>query len=308
MNTARPGIVVIGSSNTDMVVQTANFPKPGETILGGNFFMFSGGKGANQAVAAARIGAEVTFIGNIGNDIFGQRAISELQAESINTTYISTDQSKPSGIALILVDGKGENEIVVASGANNTLSDQHLLAAESAIAATDIILLQLEIPVNTVLFAAKLGVSHQKKIILNPAPAQEIPAALYSLLFLVTPNETEAELLTGIPVTDRLSAAKAASVLLHKGVQHVIITLGAKGAFFTDGNTELLIAAPVVKAVDSTAAGDVFNGALAVELSNGKDWAEAISFACCAAAYSVTRMGAQPSMPSRQELDKYFPV
>lgn len=298
----QPKITVIGSSNTDMVIQTNSFPTPGQTILGGEFFMFAGGKGANQAVAAARMGAAVTFVSHLGKDIFAQRAIDELIKDGINTDFISRDPVKASGIAMILVDSKGENEIVVAPGANDNLTEQQILAAEMSIVAADLILLQLEIPLPTVLYAAKMGISHNKKIILNPAPARKLPDELLQLLYLITPNETEAEILTGIKVEDISTASKAAGLLLAKGVQQVIITLGAKGAYFKDKNQEFLVPAPTVKAIDTTAAGDVFNGVLAAFLPGNPSIENAISLACNAAAISVTRLGAQVSMPYRHEL------
>ncbi|HRH51174.1 MAG TPA: ribokinase [Panacibacter sp.] len=296
-------IIVIGSSNTDMVVKTNKFPVPGETILGGEFFMFSGGKGANQAVAAARMGSEVTLICKTGNDIFGQRAIEEFKKEGIITTYIGTDLQKASGTALILVDEKGENEIVVAPGANNVLTELDIEAANDAIENAELILLQLEIPVASVLYAAKKGFELGKKVILNPAPAQQLPGELFAYLYLVTPNETEAEILTGIKVTDRKTAADAAEKLLNMGVQNAIITMGAEGAFFKNKDLEMLVPSPKVNAVDTTAAGDVFNGVLASGITSGKDWQAAISTACKAASISVTRMGAQASMPYLHEVN-----
>jgi ribokinase len=296
-------IVVIGSSNTDMVIKTHQFPVPGETIMGGEFFMFSGGKGANQAVAAAKMGGEVVLICKTGNDIFGRRAIDELNKEGINTTYIREAADKASGTALILVNENGENEIVVAPGANETLTAADILSAEQVIASAGIVLLQLEIPLETVLFAARKGYEAGVKVILNPAPAQQLPNEIFSYLYLITPNETEAAILTGIKVNDVVSASQAASVLLQAGVQNVIITLGAQGAFFKNAAMEILISAPVVKAVDTTAAGDVFNGVLSVEITAGAAWEAAISTACKAATVSVTRMGAQASMPYRKEVD-----
>ena len=296
-------IIVIGSSNTDMVVKAAKFPSPGETIMGGEFFMFSGGKGANQAVAAARMGAEVVLICKTGDDIFGQRAIEEFKKEGIITEYINKDAMKASGTALILVDTKGENEIVVAPGANESLAQADIKAAEKLIAAAEIMLLQLEIPLDSVLFAAKKGHELKTKVILNPAPAQQLPKEIFSYLYLITPNETEAEILTGVKVTDIISASAAAGALLQAGVENVIITLGDKGAFFKNAATELMIKAPVVKAIDTTAAGDTFNGVLAVEITAGKDWETAIATACKAASLSVTRMGAQASMPFRIEVE-----
>jgi ribokinase len=297
-------IIVIGSSNTDMVVKTNKFPVPGETILGGEFFMFSGGKGANQAVAAARMGCEVTFVCKTGNDIFGKRSIEEFKKEGIVTNYIDTDLEKASGTALILVDANGENEIVVASGANERLSESNIEAADHAIANADVILLQLEIPVASVLYAAKKAFEFGKKVILNPAPAQKLPKELFGYLYLITPNETEAEILTGIKVEDRNSAAKAAEKLIEFGVQNAIITMGAEGAYFKNHTLEMLVKGLKVSAVDTTAAGDVFNGVLAVGITLGKDWEESISTACKAASISVTRMGAQASMPYLKEVEE----
>lgn len=296
-------IVVIGSSNTDMVVKAAKFPLPGETILGGDFFMFSGGKGANQAVAAARMGSKVTFICKTGNDIFGQRSLEEFQKEGIDTRYIEKDFEKASGTALILVDDSGENEIVVASGANERLLWKDIEAGEKAFVEADVILLQLEIPVESVLYAAKKGFHYGKKVILNPAPALQLPEEIFSYLYLITPNETEAEILTGVKVVDRNTASVAAQKLIEMGVQNAIITMGAEGAYFKNHLFEMLVKAPVVKPVDTTAAGDTFNGVLAVGIASGKEWEESIAAACRAAAISVTRMGAQASMPYKNEVE-----
>ena len=296
-------ILVIGSSNTDMVVKTARFPTPGETILGGEFFMFSGGKGANQAVAAARIGGDVTLICKTGKDIFADRAIAVFKEEGINISHIQTHSTIASGVALIIVDDKGENEIVVAPGSNDSLSDEDIKSAENEIKNADILLMQLEIPVSSVLSAAKLAAKHDKRVVLNPAPAQELPAELYKYLYIITPNETEAEILTGVKVDDLTSASRAAEKLLSYGVKNVIITMGSAGAFFKNKETELMIEAPKVKAVDSTAAGDVFNGVLVAEITSGKNWEAAMTTACKAASISVTRMGAQSSMPYRKEVE-----
>lgn len=297
-----PNILVIGSSNTDMVVKTERFPQAGETILGGEFFMFPGGKGANQAVAAARLGGEVTFICKVGQDIFGQQAVEGFKKEGIATEYCLTSEDTASGVALITVNAEGENEIVVASGANNQLTSADLDAAESAFVAADLILIQLETPIPTVEYAIAKGAKMGKKVILNPAPAQSISEETYQHLFLITPNETEAELLTGIKVEDDATAVQAADAFLAKGVQHVILTLGAKGAFYKSASQQVLVPAQKVKAVDTTAAGDVFNGALTVALAEGENWLPAIQFAAKAAAISVTRMGAQASAPVRSDL------
>lgn len=298
-------VVVIGSSNTDMVVKTKRFPLPGETLLGGDFFMFPGGKGANQAVAAARIGGDVTFICKLGNDVFGQKAKTEFAGEKIHTAYVLTDNHLASGTALILVNEHGENEIVVAPGANNSLSENDIIRADVAMQQTDIILMQLEVPLSTIAYAAKRGFEFGKRVILNPAPAQSLPAELYYHLFLITPNETEASLLTGIRTDTQEGVEEAAKALLARGVKNVIVTLGALGAYFRNDKESFLVASPQVKAMDTTAAGDVFNGALAVELSNNKDWKSAMEIASKAAAISVTRMGAQSSAPKREEVLTY---
>jgi ribokinase len=293
---------VIGSSNTDMVVKTARFPQPGETIIGGEFFMFPGGKGANQAVAAARMGGQVTLIAKVGDDVFGQQALDGFVHEGIHVDYVFTDQELASGVALITVNGGGENEIVVAPGANAALLPADLDQAESAFASADLVLMQLETPVETVLHAAAKTTALGKRFVLNPAPAQVLPAELFPHLFLITPNETEATLLTGIALDDDVALPRVAEAFLQKGVANVIITLGARGAYFHNAETHFSIAAPKVEAVDTTAAGDVFNGALAVALAEGMDWQEAINVACQAGALAVTRMGAQASAPFREEL------
>ncbi|MCU0389617.1 MAG: ribokinase [Thermoflexibacter sp.] len=295
-------ILVIGSANTDMVVKTHRFPEAGETIIGGDFFMFAGGKGANQAVAAARLGADVTFVCKIGNDIFGKNAIEGYQKEGINTDYILVDTSKPSGVALILINAEGQNEIVVASGANASLSEENIEMIIEQFQYTEIIVIQLETPIATVAKIATTARKKGKKLIINPAPAQVLPLSIYEDLFLITPNETETEILTNIKVIDENSALLAARKLQSWGVQNVIITMGAQGAFVLANNCEGIIPTPKVEAIDTTAAGDVFNGAIAVALAKGLSWREACHFACKASAISVTRMGAQASAPYLREL------
>jgi ribokinase len=294
-------ILVIGSSNTDMVIKTARFPKPGETIIGGEFFMFPGGKGANQAVAAARMGADVTFITKVGKDIFGQQSIDGFNKEGINTNYILTDPLIASGTAIIIVNDQGENEIVVASGSNGKLSSSDIDTANETVSSSDIILVQLEIPIDTVEHILTQGRVLGKKCILNPAPAQKLPSEIYNGLFLITPNETEAEIITGIRYNSEEDLAKIASALLGLGVQNVIITLGANGSYFNNGKEEFTVPANKVEAIDSTAAGDVFNGCLSVAIAEGKPWREAIEMAGKYASISVTRMGAQTSAPYRNE-------
>lgn len=295
-------ILVVGSSNTDMVIKTHKFPVPGETILGGRFLMNAGGKGANQAVAAARLGGLVTFVGKIGDDIFGKQAVQQLEDEGINVDFVAVDPENPSGVAMITVDRNAENSIVVAPGSNGTLSSVDFDRAVSKLDESDYVLMQLEIPIPTVEYIARQATQKLKKVILNPAPAAFLSEELLKNLYLITPNETEAELLTGIKVTDETSAMKAGSVLHEKGVEIVIITMGAAGAYlFAEGKSEI-IKAPRVEAVDTTAAGDTFNGALVVALSEGKTIQEAIAFANKAASISVTRVGAQSSVPYRNEI------
>ncbi|HEY9002232.1 MAG TPA: ribokinase [Mucilaginibacter sp.] len=296
-------IVVIGSTNTDMVIMSEHLPAPGETILGGSFFMNPGGKGANQAVAAQRLGGDVTFIAKTGNDIFGERSAQLFKDEGINTDFLLTDPINPSGVALITIDKSAENTIVVASGANASLNPVDLEPAIDVIKNAAIVLMQLEIPLETVLYAAEIAVSNGVKVILNPAPACPLPDVLFQYISIITPNETEAEMLSGIRITDMESAKAAAMVIRSKGVDTVVITLGAKGAFISNADMEVLIPSPVVNAVDTTAAGDVFNGALAVALAEGWTLIDAVSFGCRAAAISVTRLGAQAAAPYRHEID-----
>jgi ribokinase len=295
-------IYVIGSSNTDMVIKSDKLPAPGETIIGGSFLMNAGGKGANQAVAAAKLGANVLFVSKVGNDIFGKQALQGFKDIGINTDFVFTDPDDASGIALILVDSKGENSISVASGANANLQFQEVEKAIASVQKADIVLLQLEIPINTVNKTIQFCSEKGAKVILNPAPAQKLDESYFKYLSMITPNETEAEILTGIKVTDFETAKQAANDFHSKGVLEVIITLGSKGAFYSNKDKQMLIPSPKVVALDSTAAGDVFNGALCVAISEGQAVDEAIDFACNAASISVTRMGAQASAPTREEI------
>lgn len=298
-------ILVVGSSNTDMVIQTDHLPVPGETILGGTFFMNPGGKGANQAVAIARLDGKVTFICKIGKDVFGYQSKQLFEDEGIDVSHIFFDAEQPSGIAMITVDNKAENCITVASGANMNLTPDDLASAQSAINEAEIILLQLEIPMNTVEYVARTAKKQNKKVILNPAPAQPLSEELLKSLYLITPNETEAELITGQKITDMETAIKAASLIRAKGVENVIITMGSQGALVYTGSICELVPAYKVKAIDTTAAGDIFNGALAVSIAEGHGWIEAARFACKASAIAVTRAGAQSSAPYRKEVEMF---
>ena len=296
-------IIVIGSSNTDMVIKSKRLPLPGETILGGTFLMNPGGKGANQAVSAARLGGNVTFVTKTGNDMFGAEAEHLFVNEGIDTKYIIKDAKNPSGVALITVDENGENSIVVAPGSNGSLFAYDIEDEVFDTKQSDLFLMQLEIPVSTVEFVAQKSAGKGNRVILNPAPARQLSNDLLNSIYLITPNESEAELLTGIKVLDVLTAEKAALKLIDKGVQNVIITMGGSGAYILSGTISKMIPVVPVKAVDTTAAGDVFNGALAVAISEGKNIEDAVIFANKAAAISVTRMGAQASAPYRKEIE-----
>lgn len=299
-------IVVIGSCNMDMVITTDQLPKPGETVLGRNFRMFSGGKGANQAVAAARLGGHVTFITKIGNDLFGKRNIAQYENEHIDTRYIFSDPDLPTGVALIMVDKDGENCIAVASGANMLLKPGDIEKVKEVIDDCSILLLQLEIPMETVEYAAFLAYKKGLKVILNPAPAASLPDKLLKCLYAIIPNKKEAEKLSGILIYDNESARRAADVIARKGVSKVIITLGEKGAFIKDEFDYYEIPANKVKAVDTTAAGDTFCGALCVALSEGFSIEEAAKMANKAASIAVSRQGAQSSIPYRHEINTYL--
>lgn len=297
-----PSIVVVGSSNTDMIIQLARIPKLGETILGGDFTSAAGGKGANQAVAAARSGGKVSFIARVGKDMFGELAVAGFKRDGINVEHVMTDKSAPSGVALIFVAKDGENSIAVAGGANAKLSPADVKKAAKTIRSASMLVAQLETPLETIEAAATIAAKADVRFILNPAPACPLPDSMLKLVSILTPNETEAELLTGIKVTDKTSAAKAALALRARGVATVIITMGSRGAFLADDSGQQLIPGFKVKAVDATAAGDTFNGALAVALAEGMTSAAAVHFANAAAALSVTRLGAQPSVPRRKEI------
>lgn len=293
-------IVVLGSTNTDMVISGAKIPVPGETVCGGSFMMNPGGKGANQAVAVARLSArrrQCVFIAKVGDDLFGRDTARRLKAEGIDARLI-VDKTAASGTALILVDRKGQNCISVALGANGTLSPEDVAPFASDIERSDALLLQLETPLETVLWAARTAHAKGVHVILNPAPAAKLPRELYACLDWITPNETEAEFLTGVKVADLASAQAAERVLKRRGVAHIAITLGAKGCYAA-GRIHPCVK---VKAVDTVAAGDTFNGAFVVALAEGKGVDEAIAFAQAAAALAVTRPGAQVSVPFRREV------
>jgi ribokinase len=303
---AQNKIVVVGSSNTDMIIKLDRIPRPGETILGGEFVTAAGGKGANQAVGAARAGGKVTFIARVGKDMFGDQAVAGFRRDGINVSHIVRDPAAPSGVALIFVAKDGENSIAVAGGANGRLSPADVKKAKAAFGGATAVIMQLETPLETVQAAAELAAKAGVRVILNPAPARPLPDKLLKLVSILTPNETEAELLTGIKVANTNAAAKAADKLLAKGVGTVILTLGAQGAYVAGAGKGQLVPGFKVKAVDTTAAGDIFNGALVVALGEGRKLPDAVRFANAAAAISVTRMGAQPSAPTRKEIDQFL--
>ena len=301
-------IVVIGSSNTDMVVKTTHLPAGGETVLGGDFFMNAGGKGANQAVAAARYGKRVVFVAKTGDDLFGRQVRESMKQDGIVTDYVFVDKEHPSGVALITIDSKAENCIVVAGGANMYLSKDDIDIAADEIRSAGIVLMQLETPIETVAYAAKMAAEAGVKVVLNPAPAPAEPLSeeLLKNLYLITPNRSEASRITGIDIKDMDSAQRAARAIHEMGTKNVIITLGSDGALIYGGNAITLIEAQKVEAVDTTAAGDTFNGVLVSALAEGYSLIDSAREASVAAAISVTRMGAQPAAPTREEVEAFI--
>lgn len=299
-------IAVVGSSNMDLVVKSKRIPVTGETILGGDFIMVPGGKGANQAVAAAKLGAQVFLIAKLGDDIFGLQSLNNFKKEGVSTKYVLQTDEAPSGVALIMVDDEGNNVIVVAPGANHKLTPEDVKEAESDIASSGALVAQLEVPIETIEFAAGLANKSRVPFILDPAPAQKLSPELLNMVDVLTPNETEAQILTGIEVKDQESAEAAAQKLLECGVKNVVLTMGASGYLSVGKEGKEFVAARKVTAADSTAAGDAFTGSLAVGLAKGQTLSEAASFANNVAAVSVTRMGAQPSMPTVEEIDRFI--
>ncbi|MDR1357115.1 MAG: ribokinase [Tannerellaceae bacterium] len=303
LNPAKKRIVVVGSSNTDMVVKAKRLPVPGETILGGTFLMSPGGKGANQSISIARLGADVVFVSKIGNDLFGMQAREIYKSEMIDTRFVFTDEKNPSGVALISIDTFGENCIIVAAGANMSLTVQDIDKAYKSIQEADMVLLQLEIPLDTVEHVVDMAYDLRKRVILNPAPAAHLSEKLMKKLYAILPNRIEAEMLTGIKVTDRESARKAAGIIRGKGVDNVVITLGKEGAYVDGMGCGALLPGKEVETADTTGAGDVFCGAFSVYMSEGRTLTESVAFANAAASVAVTRIGAQSSIPYRYEID-----
>jgi ribokinase len=300
-------IVVIGSTNTDMVVKASHLPAGGETVLGGEFLMNAGGKGANQAVAAARYGNRVVFVAKTGNDLFGERVRSSLREDDIVTDYVSIDPLHPSGVALITIDARAENCIVVAPGANAHLTPSDIDAAADEIRGARVVLMQLETPIATVEYAAQMAANAGVPVILNPAPAPAEPLSegLLNNLFLITPNKSEASRISGIAIKDMESAQRAAKAIYDMGPKNVIVTLGSDGSLVYDGAMFMRVEAMKVDAVDTTAAGDTYNGVLASVIAEGRTLIDAVHEANVAAAISVTRMGAQPAAPTREEIIQF---
>lgn len=302
-------LIVLGSVNADHVLQVPSFPRPGETLIGGNYQVIPGGKGANQAVAAARLNADIGFIACVGDDSFGINIRQDFEKDGINIDGVIVAENTPTGIAMIQVSATGENSICLSAEANDKLDCAQIEPHLDKIRGAKYLLTQLETPIEGIEYAAKVAKESGTKVILNPAPARPLSNKLLACIDVITPNETEAEVLTGVTVTDDISAHQAALALHDKGIETVMITLGAKGVWLShsgEGNQGELIPGFRVEATDTTAAGDTFNGALVTGLLEEMPLEKAIKFAHAAAAISVTRFGAQTSIPSRQETDAYL--
>jgi len=299
-------LVVLGSINADHILNIEQFPRPGETVIGKQYKVAFGGKGANQAVAAGRSGADIAFIACVGADDIGERVRQQLASDRIDTQPIEAIADSTTGVALIFVNAEGENVIGIDAGANAAVTPDYLARYQQKVIDADALLMQLESPLETVIAAASLAKQHQTQVILNPAPARELPDDLLATIDMITPNETEAQRLTGIAVNDDNDAARAAQALHDKGIATVIITLGSRGVWLSENGNGKLVPGFKVKAVDTIAAGDTFNGALVTALLEGKTMADAVRFAHAAAAIAVTRPGAQPSVPWREDIDAFL--
>jgi ribokinase len=304
METAK--LVVLGSINADHILNINQFPQPGETVIGQQYKVAFGGKGANQAVAAGRSGADIAFIACVGADDIGERIRQQLATDRIDTQPIEAIADRTTGVALIFVNAEGENVIGIDAGANAAVTPDYLNRYRQRVIDADALLMQLESPLETVIAAAKLAKQHQTQVILNPAPACELPDELLAMIDMITPNETEAQRLTGIAVNNDTDAERAANILHDKGIGCVIITLGSRGVWLSENGKGKLVPGFKVKAVDTIAAGDTFNGALVTALLEGKVMSDAVRFAHAAAAIAVTRPGAQPSVPWREEIDAFL--
>lgn len=300
---ARPSIVVLGGINIDLVTISPRFPEPGETVVGRRFLTYAGGKGANQAVAAARMGADVVMVGRVGDDIFGPQLREGLAAAGVDISGVAVAQGSSSGIAVINIDASAQNRIIQIPGANHTCDEGEADRVRQALANASTLLLQLEVSIDLSLQVAQEAAALGKTVILDPGPVRPLPAEFYHCCWVITPNETEAQALVGFPVVDRASAARAAGELLSRGVGIAVIKLGAMGAYYASREVGGYVPSFPVRAVDTVAAGDAFNGALAVLLAEGKDLAEAVRVASAAGALAVTKFGAQDSMPTREEVE-----
>ncbi|MWP61739.1 ribokinase [Gilliamella sp. Pas-s25] len=298
-------LIVIGSVNIDHILNVNEFPKPGETLKGSNYKISYGGKGANQAVAAGRLGANVQFIAAVGNDDFGKKFKQQLESDHIDTHTVAVVESKNTGVALILVNKQGENQIAIHEGANSAVTPEYVGQFENDIIKANAVLMQLETPLQTIEHVAKLAKQNNTKVILNPAPAQNLSDDLLKHIDIITPNETEAEYLTGIKIVTEQDAQKASAFLHNKGINTVIITLGSKGAWVSYCGKGEIVSGFHVKAVDTIGAGDTFNGMLVTALLEGKALNQAVRYAHAAAALSVTKAGAQTSVPTRNEVEDF---
>ncbi len=293
-------VVVVGSANVDFVVQTPHIPRPGETVLGRDFVMAMGGKGANQAVGAARLGAEVVFVARVGQDVFGDQCIAAYTGEGIDTAYVSRDPTESTGVALIAVAADGENSITVASGANMKLRPDHIQAAVAALKGADVLLMQLEVPIETVIEAAQVAKEHGVRVVLNPAPARSLPTELLRLVDVITPNRIELAQLTGVSEADvrAMSDERLAKHALGMGPSGAVITLGAEGCLVAGSWGWVRVPSFKVEVVDTTAAGDAFNAGLSVALAEGnRNLEQAARYASACGALAATKLGAQPSLP-----------
>ena len=305
MNKQDPKVVVVGSFNMDLVVKAGRRPRTGETLMGEEFGMFIGGKGSNQAIAAARLGAEVTMIGRLGTDLFGDTLMAAHVEEKICTDYVIRDTEVGTGVASILIDADGDNSIVLVPQANMCLSVEDIERASESIAAADVLLLQLEVPIAASQRAAEIAKFNNATVVLNPAPAQELPDDFLAQVDILTPNEVETESLSGVTVSTATDAERAAKALLDKGLSAVILTLGERGALLLTSDLTQQVPAYSVEVVDTTAAGDAFCGALATGLARGDNLVEAVAFANAAGALAVTVRGAAPSMPTAAHVEAF---